>query len=271
MNRVIPILLLAALLPVLSCVGVPAHVNMATSDLQYVDGDFNDFSWKWAGYATQSNRVWVKAAASWVDLDGYKIAFKVSRQTDTGAVAYIETTNITVDASNVTWTTANTNIPPDNSYLAELWAYTGVVTNVSATLAQGKIRVFNSLYDDDDSTFPWPTTGDYIGTNNATYLAAVTNIVAGTNVSVSRSGRIVTVNADDQTIALDAATNALDVRATALEGATNTLNTATGALNTAVVALQTATGVLNSATNAPVTVLPEPIPPRTPVTPAGGD
>lgn len=151
MKRWIPTILLALVAtPLLAA--FPYHMNATTVNMDKVTGSYDSFNWRWAGYDTQSNRFVFDR-----DISAYNIGFKLSQQTDSGQLTYISTTNLTVATSNVTFEIANTNIPKSGSYQAELFIWTPVSTNISRTIAQGKITTFKSLYDEDDSTFPWPT------------------------------------------------------------------------------------------------------------------
>jgi len=138
--------------------GFPLNENVVTSDVTDVRGDFDTFQWRWRGYDSQTNNFWINSDGTYIDLSNYIVGFKVSRNTETGKLAYINTTNVNISVSNVNFSIANTNIPPDGKYFAELWCYDKITTNVSRTLAQGMINVTDSLYDDGDGTFPWPET-----------------------------------------------------------------------------------------------------------------
>ncbi len=108
---------------------------------------WSDFSWKWYGYEDQAVSITFDTT-----LATYTCGFKLSRTN----ACFINTTNITVTTSNLTWTVSRTNVPPNGLYEAELWAYEGASTNTARTLAQGKVQVLRSLYQEGDSTFPWP-------------------------------------------------------------------------------------------------------------------
>jgi len=115
------------------------------------------------------------------DMSAAVVAFKVSRlvHDSTQTTAFINTTNITRSTTNIVWFLDATNIPPNGTYMAELWSYTGASTNYSRTLAQGRVTVINSLYDDEDATFPWPTRAtnlsDYATIAYVNALPQVTN------------------------------------------------------------------------------------------------
>jgi hypothetical protein len=150
----------------------PVQSNIATSDVSKIRGNFRSFKpWRWAGYNSQSCTIYVEnGSGSAVTLNGYSVAVKISKRThaSTPLVTYIskDPGDVTVTNSNFTFSVPYTNIPPNDTYLAEAWAFEGATTNQARTLAQWKIEVTDSLYDEDDSTYPWPAQP----TNLASYL-----------------------------------------------------------------------------------------------------
>lgn len=151
--------------------GFPPHSNIATCDVNKVSGAWDNFTWKWVGVNSQSNKLFF---TNFWDLDTYNSAFKVSRYGDNGTnITYLNVTNFSLTSSSATWTVSYTNIPPNRQYLAEFYSWEGANTNLARTLAQGKITVVNSLYQDDDSLYPWPSAV----TNLVDYLS-ITSAVA---------------------------------------------------------------------------------------------
>lgn len=131
--------------------------NAVTSDVSKIKGNFDGFRWNWLGYNSQSNSFYITNGftGAWLDLDGTNVGYKMSQNTSTGQVTYVSSTNVTISDSNVTFQIANTNIPPNGRYLFEVYGWTDN-TNSSMTLAQGSVNVSQSLYQQDDGTFPWP-------------------------------------------------------------------------------------------------------------------
>lgn len=86
------------------------------------DGAFGDFTWEWAGFDDQECVLTISPV-----LAGHTWTFKVSRQTFTGAVAYLIVSNANISVTNgvATFSVANTNIPPDRVYQASLRATAG--------------------------------------------------------------------------------------------------------------------------------------------------
>ena len=188
---------------------LPIHQNSVTSDVTKIKGNFDSFNWKWLGVNSQSNSFFIKNGSTWVDLDGLNIGYKMSKNTRAGQVSYVSSTNVTISDSNVYFSVANTNIPADGTYLFEVYAWSGVSTSTSATLAQGKIKVNQSLYEDNDGTFPWPDTGanltsytlksDFNGHTGLTSTAhggIITSVTAGTGLSGGGTIGSVTVALD---------------------------------------------------------------------------
>jgi hypothetical protein len=85
------------------------------------------------------------------------------------------------------------NFTPTGRYNYAVGVYDG--TNYMGIIAQGVATVRGHPFGNNigyvGTTSPFP----YVPTNDAAFLNAITNIIAGTNVTVSRSGRQVTVNA----------------------------------------------------------------------------
>jgi hypothetical protein len=85
------------------------------------------------------------------------------------------------------------NFAPTGRYNYAVGVYDG--TNYMGIIAQGVATVRGHPFGNNigyvGTTSPFP----YVPTNDAAFLNAITNIIAGTNVTVSRSGRQVTVNA----------------------------------------------------------------------------
>ena len=179
---------------------LPFRGNAVTSDISKIKGDFDTFSWKWLGYNSQSNNFYIKNGSSWLDLDGLYVGYKMSRNTATGQVTYVSSTNVTITDSNVYFDIANTNVPPNGTYLFEMFAWTPVTTNTSVSLAQGKITISQSLYQEDDGAFPWPASVtslvNYLTIASAasTYVSNIINGGAsGSTGTISRSGADVTI------------------------------------------------------------------------------
>ena len=165
----------------------PVSQNTCTTTVAKAKGNFDQFSWGWIGGNDQSNAVQVD-----VSLAGYNVAFKVSKYVATSSVpiAYVYQTNITIATSNLTWFTSRTNIPPDGTYNAELFAYEGSTTNYARTLAQGRIKVTHSLYRDEDGTFPYPNV-----TNMLDYLTiadAAATYVSDSELTVHTTNTLAT-------------------------------------------------------------------------------
>jgi hypothetical protein len=161
----------------------PVHQNSVTCDVSTISGDFDHFRWKWNGFDSQTNNFYFKNGSSWINLTGYHAGFKIARMATTSQVSYISITNIGITASNIHFQISNTNIPPNNTYYSEIFVWQGTTTNLSRTIAQGKIQVIDSIYADDDSSFPWIHT-----TNLTQYLliADAARIYVQTNILTTR-------------------------------------------------------------------------------------
>jgi len=160
MNKLYTILVLTAL-ALSSASAQFTHTNSATVDAYEVTGNFDSYSWEWIGADSQSNTFYITFNGTPADLSSATLGWKMSLNTSTGKLDYliVPDSDITYSATGtVTFAVANTNIPPDNTYLTELFAYTGA-TNVTRTLAQGIVDVRQSLYES-DSEYTFPTSVD---------------------------------------------------------------------------------------------------------------
>jgi len=164
------------LLPIFAYADI-AHYNGSTVDVSKITGNWNSFNWNWAGSSTQTNQVTFKNGTSYFPLDDYVVYFRLARQSDTGQVNYLNVTNISKSLSNVNFRVEYTNVPPNGGYLAEFYVSEGDST--FRTIGQGKVQVYNSIYGDDDSTYPFPVStniysysiaGDVGGTMGATVV-----------------------------------------------------------------------------------------------------
>lgn len=169
--------------------GLTSHSNINTVDVSKITGRWDSWNWKWAGYNSQTCTIYFTDGGSSLSVAGDNILFKIARDTETGQVTYINNTNVTAATASCAWSVSFTNIPPNGDYLAELWSYSGSETNFTRTLGQGKITVFNSIYGNDDSTYPWPSTTDSmvvlegkLNTHTALQATAHGGIASSTNL-----------------------------------------------------------------------------------------
>ena len=124
------------------------------------------------------------------DLSGALCLFKVAQDVGKGQVAFISMTpdEITVSGTSVVWDVARTRIPPNGSYQAELWA-SDSLTNKARSIARFTWNITDSLYDDNDSTYPWPTNAADL----STYLTkneAASQFLASVNIANKLEGSI---------------------------------------------------------------------------------
>lgn len=139
---------------------LPSHANSVTVDVSRIDGKFDSFRWDWVGMNDQTCRITFASSktngypAGYIDLTGYYPNFRLSQ----GGTVYVDLqySRISVQTSNIVFGVSRTNIPPKDSYQAEVWVYDSLATNHAVTLAQGTIKVSKSLYSDTNN-FPFPT------------------------------------------------------------------------------------------------------------------
>lgn len=193
-RRILAVAILAAL-PLACTAQVPINPSAATVNAAAPSDDFNDFNFRWRGYEDQA----VTFTISGATLTAQTVAtFKATRKVAGASnVVYIAVT-CAVGASPynvVTFSLPATNVPPDGTYLGELRA-SNAQTNTFRTLAQGKIRVTDSLFDDTDGSWAGNTSlnlGDYLTKVEAASIYGVnggdvTAVTAGTGISVADSG-----------------------------------------------------------------------------------
>ena len=215
----------------------PEHSNISTVNIDKITGNWDSFNWKWAGYNSQTNSMVIQNNSGGVNLTGFIANGKLSRYSETGLVTYFAATNMTISNSNIMWTMSYTNIPPNGTYLCEGFVYEGATTNLTRTIWQGKVTVFDSIYGDNDSNYPFT-----YGTNLIEYLKIVTaqatyvsNIIYG---GQSGTGAITRTGAD-VTVVFPAAGSGSGIASwTAGTGLTNagTATDPTGRLNAASIA-----------------------------------
>lgn len=136
-----------------------AHTNAVSLVLSNVcDGEYNDFNWQFSGYDDQ----WFRFSYD-KDLTGVACSFRIVRPIKGTIYKDVPTTSVTVSGTNVTFSIARTNIPPAASYYGELLSWESTATNFYRSIAQGKIMVTWSLYNNDTNYFTIATTNAAIG------------------------------------------------------------------------------------------------------------
>ena len=174
MKRLVTIVFLLALMPGLAY-AFPEQTNSATVTIGANTGhSFRQWRFKLEGFSDQDFRF-----TTTVDYSSYSAAFKIARTVGTGQVAYVALSGsqITVGTNEISFDLSRTNVPPNGTYSSEIWLYDST-TNNARTLGRGTIQVTDSLYDDSDSTFPFPNPTnltDYIAKTAFTVAEGVTN------------------------------------------------------------------------------------------------
>ena len=142
-----------ALLGASTFAAFPANENTTVVNIDQVTGNFDSFNYKWIGEDDQNITWTLTNASGYVSLTGYLMAARISQN----GTVYVDipTGSITVANSNVTFSIARTNIPPNSDYDFEGWAMDAATTNLARTMVQGRVNISKSLYQDTNS-FPFP-------------------------------------------------------------------------------------------------------------------
>ncbi|MCP4638856.1 MAG: hypothetical protein GY851_00410 [bacterium] len=198
------------LIALIVCAGTFAHAafptNTHTKSLnmdKLSSSGWRDFRFNLRGYQTERFVLTPTNNSGFLDTSDYNWAFKGSKRVGTSNVVYILRLDSQIDTpeSNVVFTLPYTNIPPNDTYNGELWFWSPAATNQTRTAGRGTITVLDSLYDDEDGTFPYPTVtnlSDYLTIADAasTYLPiTATNgwMVSGAMTGAEVSNNFVTV------------------------------------------------------------------------------
>jgi len=157
---------LLAVLIAMWMTGDVAHAAFATNlstkvvALDALTDDFTDFRFRWTGYDSQDVKFTVETTSgTGYVMTGYTATFKATKRASGATnVVYISkgTSDCTISLSNVTFTVAYSNVPPNGTYNAELLLIDSA-NGLYRTLARGTIFVRESLYASDGSDFPYPS------------------------------------------------------------------------------------------------------------------
>ena len=195
-KTILTALCIAAALPLCAHAAFPTNNNIQVVTLANARDDFNDFEWSWHGFEDQYCRLKFVDSGT---ITSYSAYWKMSQDHGAaGRVTYLYkgVSAMTVSGTNITWTVTHGNLEniPNGAYFSEVILLDSASSNKIRTMAQWTIRVEDSLFDDDDSTFSGSTITnltDYlsIASAAATYLKLdtsndpLTGALAGTNAT----------------------------------------------------------------------------------------
>ena len=138
---------------------ITEHTNTVSLTLADVcDGSFNDFKFQISGYDSQVFKFNYN-----VDLIGMSCTFRLTKPIEGTVYLDVGANDITVNSTSVTFTVAQSNIPPPGSYYGELLSYNTGVANVYRSIAQGKVPITWSLYLNDADYFSQYKTSAMVG------------------------------------------------------------------------------------------------------------
>jgi len=155
MKRVASILL-ALSLAVSAFAAVPQRTVYKSINIDNLKTDFRDFKFNSHGYEDAVFSFDLANNSGALTASSYTWQFKASRRVSGGSnLIYVAVANsaITKSTSNVTFTIAYTNVPPDNAYNCELYL---TDSGTARTAGRGTWQVRESLYDDGDGVFSFP-------------------------------------------------------------------------------------------------------------------
>ena len=95
-------ILLFAMLGIISSASAQdVSSNVNTCFVDRVTGKYDSFKWKWAGYNTQSNTLYLFNGSTSTPyiVTGKNVGFRMSTETDSGQTDYINTTNVTISVA----------------------------------------------------------------------------------------------------------------------------------------------------------------------------
>ena len=118
----------------------PTHANTKTLALDKLKPDFTDFRFDWKGYDSQTVTFTIETTSGTaLDMTGYLASFRadgqVTGQTNRTFVS-IATSATTISVSNITFTVAYTNVPPNGVYKAELFLEDAATPTVTRSLGR---------------------------------------------------------------------------------------------------------------------------------------
>ena len=185
MRLFLALLAFTAFLPMQA--GAIVATNSATITLFASAGhNYEQFEWDVGGFDDNEFRFTLGTA-----LTNHTWTFKMARSVFTGQVAYVTIANadITINGAGTlaTMSLGRASVPPDNIYQASLRAV-DIATGLGTDVARGKIHTTESIYDDNDGSYIFPSAvdssnyylkaGDTLGGNMNGGKVAITNLAS---------------------------------------------------------------------------------------------
>ncbi len=137
---------IAILIATFALAAFPTHSNTVTVNMDKLVGNWDSFDWQWASMDSQTNVITVSNTSGAIDLSAGIVNVRIGNYSASTFVSALTITNATISNSNVTWAVSFTNVPNPGKYLCEGLYYEGTATNLTRSLWQGKITVYESLY-----------------------------------------------------------------------------------------------------------------------------
>ena len=162
------LLTMCAILTACGALALDVNTSTKTLNLTTMSDEWNDFRFKWNGYDSQSvifTVVTNSGATQYYTMTGLTATFRADKQVSGGTnITYISNgaSDCTISGSNVSFTVAYTNVPPNGTYKAELILIDSG-NGQYRTLGRGTILVRESLYANDGSDFTFPSLTSTLG------------------------------------------------------------------------------------------------------------
>ena len=106
-----------------TCHAFPTNTTTKTINTSKLNPDFGDFDFIWRGAESQHVEFTYRTTSGPLDLTGYYAVFKMSLKGagNTNIVALTKNVgDITISTSQAIFSVANTELPTDNTYLAQM-------------------------------------------------------------------------------------------------------------------------------------------------------
>jgi len=210
MKRLATLLLIALCSTV--CAAIPTNQVVEHIDIDDLDPSArSDYKHKLFGFNTYEFTYNFDESGTPSVVSGVSFLYRVTGRIGGSNRVFIAkaATDITLNtSSSITFSVANTNIPPNGEWNSEILGYEGALTNVTRTYGRGLWQVKDSLYDDDGTGYPFPNFNITNADNYVTQQQLIDATNAVVDLSVPTLSAVLTQGNDAESQKID---NVLDV------------------------------------------------------------